>query len=240
VIASLFRGLRELAYPPVCASCSALLLTNTAAGFCGSCASALTSDPHETCPRCAHAVGSYAETAQGCAQCRDDRFAFESAFRLGPYDGVLRDLILAAKHRPGEQLAENVGHLWATHHEAKIREIGAEIVIPVALHWWKRLRRGFNQTACLSAAIADRVGLDHRPDWLRRVRATRSQVSLSPTQRRTNVVGAFRASWRAQLTGRSVLLVDDVLTTGATASEAAKALRAAGAARVVVAVLATR
>jgi predicted amidophosphoribosyltransferase len=149
-------------------------------------------------------------------------------------------VILAAKHRPGEHLAEAAGRLWAVHHEGKFRQCGADIVVPVALHWWKRLRRGFNQTTCLSAAIAERLKLDHRPEWLRRVRATGSQVSLTPTQRRTNVAGAFRASRRAQLAGRSVLLIDDVLTTGATASEAAAALRAAGADRVVVAVLANR
>jgi ComF family protein len=239
VITTLTRGLRDLVYPPVCARCTAHSGTGLTE-FCDSCSSALTADPQSACPRCSSSVAHYAETAQGCSRCRDERFAFEHAFRLGPYDGALRDVILAMKHRPGEYLAEAVGRLWAVHHETRFRGSGAEIVIPVALHWWKRLRRGFNQTACLSAAIAERLKLDHRPEWLRRVRATGSQVQLSPAQRRTNVRGAFRAARRAQLTGKSVLLIDDVLTTGATASEAAAALRAAGAARVVVAVLAHR
>jgi ComF family protein len=239
VITTLTRGLRDLIYPPVCARCMVLLGTNSA-DFCDSCTSALTADPHSTCPRCASSVAPYAETAQGCSRCRDERFAFERSFRLGPYEAALQGVVLAMKHSPGEHLAEAVGRLWVVHHETRFRESGAEIVIPVALHWWKRLRRGFNQTACLSAAIAERLKLDHRPEWLRRVRATGSQVQLSPAQRRTNVRGAFRASRRAQLTGKSVLLIDDVLTTGATASEAAAALRAAGAVRVVVAVLAHR
>ncbi len=236
---TLIRGLRDLVYPPVCARCMALV-PGSSADFCDSCSSALTADPHSACPRCSSSVARHAETAHGCSRCRDERFAFETAFRLGPYEGALQEAILMMKRRPGEHLAEAVGRLWAGHQEARFRESGAEIVIPVALHWWRRLRRGFNQTACLSAAIAARLKFDHRPEWLRRVRATGSQVLLSPTQRRTNVRGAFRASWRAQLTDKSVLLIDDVLTTGSTASEAAAALRAAGAVRVVVAVLAHR
>jgi ComF family protein len=144
------------------------------------------------------------------------------------------------KHGAGETLAECVGRLWAGHHADRFRAVGAAVVIPVPLHWWRRLRRGYNQAERLTAAIARQLGIDHRPGWLCRTRQTASQAQLPESTRRTNVRGAFRTSCSARLAGLSVLLVDDVLTTGSTASEAARALREGGAAAVHVAVLAHR
>jgi ComF family protein len=233
----LVRGFRQLVYPPVCARC-AILIDDSQTDFCPDCTRALTEDPGFTCPRCAGTVGQHTDTSTGCPQCRDERFHFDSAHRLGPYDGVLRDAILAIKRPHGETLGECVGRLWARHHADHFRALGISVVIPVPLHWWRRLRRGHNQSEHLSAAVARILGVEHRPGWLLRVRPTPKQVNQSPTKRRTNVRGAFRAARGAHLTGRVVLLVDDVLTTGSTASEAARALREAGAKSVHVAVLA--
>jgi predicted amidophosphoribosyltransferase len=93
-------------------------------------------------------------------------------------------------------------------------------------------------SCALARALAARLSLPCHPRWLRRIRNTPKQTAQTPTGRRENVRGAFRAPRRARLRGKAVLLVDDVLTTGSTCSEAARALREAGAARVVVAVLA--
>jgi ComF family protein len=158
--------------------------------------------------------------------------------RVGPYNGLLRQLILRLKRAAGEGLAEQLGSLWAECAGARLSETGAEAVVPVPLHWWRRLARGYNQSAALARALADRLRLPCRTGWLRRVRHTPFQTSQTSSARRENVRQAFRARAVAGLRGRSVLLVDDILTTGSTAGEAARALRAAGAARVVVAVLA--
>jgi len=99
-------------------------------------------------------------------------------------------------------------------------------------------RRGYNQATALARALASGLRIPCRERWLRRVRATPFQTDVAPSARRANVRGAFRAAADPNLKGQTVLLVDDVLTTGGTASEAARTLRAAGAARVVVAVLA--
>jgi ComF family protein len=164
--------------------------------------------------------------------------AFARAFRLGPYEGLLREIILRMKHAQGEGLAEVVGALWAKSSGPRLAEAAADVVIPVPLHWLRRWQRGHNQSEALAQALADRLGLPCRPGWLRRRRATPKQTSQAPSARRDNVRGAFQASARSGLQGKAVLLVDDVLTTGSTAHEAARALRQAGAARVVVAVLA--
>lgn len=233
----LARGFHQLVYPPICAWCEGLV-AEAEEDFCPGCATALTADPHFTCPRCTSTVSRHADVSAGCAGCRDDRFQFASATRLGPYDGPLRDAILRMKHQSGETLAAHVGRLWARHHADRFRTLGVGVVIPVPLHWWHRFRRGYNQSEALAAQVAQLLTVPHRPGWLRRVRRTRDQTQLTASERRANVRGAFRATRGARLAGATVLLIDDVMTTGSTASEAARALRRAGAAAVHVAVLA--
>ena len=239
MVPELVRGFRQLVYPAVCIRCEALA-PNPGEDFCPACVRDLTADPHFTCPRCTSTVGEHTDVSAGCPRCRDDRFHFDSAFRLGPYDGLLRDMILAMKHRTGETLSECVGRLWARHHADRFRALGVTVVIPVPLHWWRRLRRGYNQAETLAAALARQLGVEHRPRSLRRIRPTRYQSRLAESDRRTNVRGAFGVSRSARLKGEIVLLVDDVLTTGSTASEAARSLRQGGATTVHVAVLAHR
>jgi ComF family protein len=110
-------------------------------------------------------------------------------------------------------------------------------VVPVPLHWWRHWRRGFNQAEALARALARRLDLPIRRP-LRRIKPTEKLAELSPTERARALRGAFRARKSPGLVGRTVLLVDDVLTTGATCGAAARALKQAGAARVVVAVIA--
>jgi ComF family protein len=159
--------------------------------------------------------------------------------RLGPYDGLLSEVIQRRlKYISGEGLAELLADLWASHQEKRLRELKVDLIVPVPLHWRRRWRRGYNQSEILARGIAARLHVPCKPGWLRRVRNTPRQVGQRGAARRDNVRNAFFAPRWAQLHGKAILLVDDVLTTGSTASEAARALRAAGAARVVVAVLA--
>jgi ComF family protein len=142
------------------------------------------------------------------------------------------------KHAAGEGLAESLGLLWAEHAGQRLRSAGATVVIPVPLHWRRRWSRGYNQSEALARMLATRLALPCRPRWLRRIRNTPQQTQQTPSARSENVRGAFAARPGSPLAGQTVLLVDDVMTTGSTAGEAARALRAAGAGRVVVAVLA--
>jgi ComF family protein len=116
--------------------------------------------------------------------------------------------------------------------------LAVDCVVPVPLHWLRRWRRGYNQSSSLALGLSSRLGLPLQNWWLKRIRNTPSQKALSRTARQENVRGAFQVRSSAACKGRSILLVDDVVTTGATVHEAARVLRAAGAGRVVVAALA--
>ncbi|MBV9122162.1 MAG: ComF family protein [Planctomycetes bacterium] len=230
-------GMLHLLYPGICHACGRSL-SRDEQHFCQACRQALVLDPHPTCPRCAGTVGPFANVEEGCPSCRASSFHFEKAFRLGPYEGLLRELILRLKHPPGEELAEVLGALWAEQTGPRLRGWGAEMVIPVPLHWRRRWQRGYNQSEVLARCLACSLGLPCRPRWLSRIRNTPKQTEQTAEGRRANVRGAFQVRPGAGLRGKTILLVDDVLTTGATCSEAAHALRQGGAAGVVVAVLA--
>jgi ComF family protein len=234
---TLTRGLVHLLYPNTCWVCGQDL-TEDQDGFCTPCRTALTIDPHPTCPRCSSSVGPYANLEDGCNQCRNVSFGFDRVLRLGPYEGLLREVILRLKNWHGEGLAEVVGKLWARHAAEKLLPEKPDVVVPVPLHWRKHWQRGYNQSQVLARALATHLRLPCRSRWLRRVRSTPPQTSQAPSARRENVRAAFRACRGLNLKGKTILLVDDVLTTGSTASEAARALRSTRPAQIIVAVLA--
>jgi len=230
------RGLLHVLFPPCCHLCGRPLAR--AAPFCVPCQAALAADGSPPCPRCAATAGPFAIIDGRCAVCRKETVVFDSAVRLGLYDGLLREAVLRIKIHTGEAMAELLGEFWADHTGAVLRSVRADMIVPVPLHWRRRWRRGYNQSAALAHGLANRLRLPCGAFGLRRTRATPMQTAQTLAGRRDNVRGAFAAARNVRLQGKTVLLVDDVMTTGATASEAARALKAAGAARVTVAVLA--
>ncbi len=152
------------------------------------------------------------------------------------YSGTLRRVVHAFKYDPRPSLARPLADLLRDRSAGLLAD--AHLVVPVPLHRWRRLQRGFNQAAALAAGVGLPVC-----QALRRVRATPAQVGLTAAGRRRNVRGAFAPAWRARgsrhaLEGRVVVLVDDVRTTGATLHECALVLKAMGAAEVRSAALA--
>jgi ComF family protein len=231
-------GLLQLLYPNQCWVCGDAM-NEERSGFCARCHQALATDPLPSCPRCAGTVGPFVDVTGGCVNCREEKFAFDRVVRLGPYDGLLRDVILRLKHWNAEGLAERLGQLWTEERNDALRDLKADVIIPMPLHWKRRLTRGYNQSHALARMLSGALRVSFRPRWLRRIRATPAQASqTSPTARRENMRGAFTMSPGSNLQGKTVLLVDDVMTTGSTAHEAARAVLVGKPARIVVAVLA--
>jgi len=170
-----------------------------------------------------------------CGLCRAGLRGFDAAYCFGAYEGVLRDLIHLYKYGRVQTLSLPLADFLAA---ALPLEERFDAVTPVPLHWRKQWQRGFNQAEFLARAIARRRGVPV-VRALRRARFTQTQAGLSNTARRGNVAGAFRCRRAAKtLAGRSVLLIDDVMTTGSTAAACARALKQAGAAKVVLATVA--
>ena len=234
------RGLAGLIYPNACLLCD-VPETESAPirhGLCMSCFSAITTDAASVCPKCAATVGPHTDLSDGCFACRPRSFAFEEAVRLGPYSGKLQEAIVRIKFSPGEPLAERLGLVFAQERVTWLNGKGIERVVPVPLHWKRRWTRGFNQAATLAREVAKALNVEFRPGTLRRIKAASQHAQPSATARQENIRGAFVCSPRASLKSRIVLLIDDVMTTGSTVGEAARVLKAAGAAKVYVAVLA--
>lgn len=241
-LAELANGLTNLLYPHSCLICGAGEPHDAAFrhGLCSSCHAAVTADTAERCPRCAATVGPHTDVSAGCPACRDLSVGFETAVRLGPYEGRLREAILRMKSAGGEPLAEMLGRVFAERHLAAFKSAGIDLVVPVPLHWRRRWVRGYNQAEAVARELARLPGLPLLAGCLRRVSSTAQHAQPSATARRENIRGAFRHNPRASVASRTVLLVDDVMTTGSTVGEAARVLKQAGAAKVVVAVLARR
>jgi ComF family protein len=214
------QALLGLLYPPLCLGCEDRLPSDADA------------TPLPLCPTC---LRSLPRAEAGILTPRLARFpggaaAFDRAAALWIFDaaGALQQLQHTLKYgnRPtlGVQLGRLVGEAW--HAGANP---SPELVVPVPLHRRRRLERGYNQSERLATGIAEVLDAPVRADLLARPRATRSQTALSQPERWQNVERAFALSEPHAVAGRRVLLVDDVLTTGATSVAAAAPLRAAGA-----------
>jgi ComF family protein len=169
-----------------------------------------------------------------CMLCRLGLNGFDQVYSYGAYEGTLRTLIHLFKFEGVQPLSRKFGDLLAL---VLPREEHFDAIVPMPLHWRRRWQRGFNQSELLAGEIARRW---HAPvrKAIRRKKATPPQAGLTSAQRRQNVRGAFAPTMN--LKGMRVLLVDDVLTTGATASACARALKRAGAVHVSLLALARR
>lgn len=169
-----------------------------------------------------------------CTLCRSGLRGFDAAYCLGAYEGGFRKLIHLFKYSRMQALRKPLSQMLAT---ALPRDAAFDAVTAVPLHWRRRYQRGFNQSELLAIDVARRWGVPY-VRAVRRQRATANQAALTTSQRRDNVSGAFRMRRAAQVRGQRLLLVDDVMTTGATAHACAAVLRRAGARSVTLLTLA--
>jgi ComF family protein len=162
-----------------------------------------------------------------CADCARDKPSWDRARAVLRYDKHSRRLVLALKHADRTHLAGALGG-WMRRAGAEVLD-GADLVLPVPLHWTRLFARRYNQAGLLAQAIRAAGGPPVAPDWLVRRRRTPSQGRLGAAARARNVRGAFALRPGRNIRGKRVVLIDDVLTTGATVEECARVLRRGGA-----------
>ena len=235
----LWTSVRQLVLPAHCAACGTAAPAERRIPLCESCSQALAAlIERPYCPLCGRNAGPYTSGREGCYFCREYPVRFDAAVRVGPYVDPLRRLILRCKRERRMEIADLLGRLISERLALAPWADLVEVIVPVPLHWSRRLGRGFNQ----AEVLARMLGGDGRPVRRRlvRTRPTPHQAGSDAAERRRNVRGAFvpRRS-AADLKGKRVLLVDDVMTSGTTVDECTQSLRQAGARDVYVAVVAT-
>ncbi|MCA9075434.1 MAG: ComF family protein [Planctomycetaceae bacterium] len=206
--------------------------------LCADCFELLSCSVEQACQRCGAAVGPYLDTSEGCRHCRKDTFAFERVFALGTYEGPLRECCVRGKQPFQESLTAGLTELLIDAHQDEWPELNIDAVALVPHHWTERMVRRHLPTETMSRVIARRLMVPEAVHILAKSRRTPAQSSLSPSRRRKNLRNAFRIAGGARLDGLTILLTDDILTTGTTADHVARVLKEAGAKRVFVAVLA--
>ncbi|MFQ5893422.1 MAG: ComF family protein, partial [Nitrospinota bacterium] len=227
----------DVLFPRRCLTCEAFLPDRPHAHLCPACTEQVSGYPDPSCETCGQPFwtfgASFIAADARCGLCRTHPPPFVKARAVGLYRGYLKRLILLMKYRPKAQAAFALGGFLAEAYPRLFGDLVPEAVVPIPLHTERFLEREFDQSVLMARRLAWEAGWPLRR-WLRRVRPTPPQSRLSRAGRHANVRRAFAVAPRARPEGRTVLLVDDVLTTGATAREAARALVQAGARAVYV------
>jgi ComF family protein len=229
----------ELLFPPTCAVCEATVERelSDAPLFCATCREELWSQG-TFCPRCALPCPDLPNPTGDCSVCRAEKFAFDGARTLGTYELTRRQVVLRIKHPAFEPLAIQIGKLLAERLRANPFTVRPTVVIPVPMHFLRRIWRGASAAETMAQTIASELRLPCITDMIHCKRMLKKQSSLSVTERRNNVRGAFGIGWGFDLREARVLIVDDVVTTGSTCHAIAKELKNAGVQQVYVATIA--
>ena len=223
----MFKRLLDLLFPPQCLSCDTLVPSHGT--LCLPCWQGIGFITEPCCAKCGYPFDFAMGSETYCADCLQDLPSFSRARSAFRYNDASRQLVLRLKFQDQTLLARIYGPWLASAGRELIEN--SDVIVPVPLHYWRFVQRRYNQSALLAQSLSKQCGLTALVDGMRRTRHTMPQADLARKDRLENVKGAFAVTPRygPAIKGKSVLLVDDVMTSRATVDECAKALLKAGA-----------
>ncbi|MGB9698174.1 MAG: double zinc ribbon domain-containing protein [Thermodesulfobacteriota bacterium] len=224
--------------PPRCLFCGQIMDSFPNIPACSSCLTALIFFSSPKCPKCGIGFASAEGPDHLCPRCLTDELHFTLARALGPYEGLMAELITRFKYQGATYLAHPLGMLLADYKDADFSFGNIDLLVPVPLHPRRLRERGFNQSLLLARVVSRVHKIPLQFNLLERIRYTQPQTQLSGSEREKNMRGAFRVRKNNLLSRNNILLIDDVFTSGATVGECARALKEAGARQVQVLTLA--
>jgi ComF family protein len=235
------KVLVDLLFPPRCVSCDADLVD--AEGpllLCSHCHEHLAPPEWSGCPACGTRLGQGMIPSGACHACRGLPFHFDGVVPLGAYDGLLRETVLKMKRAREEPLSMVMGDYFIERRQAQLANLRPDVIVPIPMHWRRRWTRKTNSPDLLAGRLGRFLKVPVADRVVRCCRNTLPHKDLPRAERFQNIRGAYRLAAGHGLRGARVLLVDDVLTTGATCNEAAKLLKSQGGAAMVAAAVLAR
>ncbi|MCX5708930.1 MAG: ComF family protein [Candidatus Omnitrophica bacterium] len=239
-IVKLIIGLKDIIYPKTCLICKQDLASTCVDELvCVKCWASIKKNTPPFCHRCGRNLDKESLAKTYCSGCLKNEMHFDRAFAPCIYEGPIKELIHEFKYRKIDYLAATLSGLMVDFiREYDVPMSSIDVIIPVPLHPARLREREFNQAELLAGHIAPFYTKIVSTDNLVRLRHTRTQAELQGADRLENVKDSFSVKMPDLVKGKNILLIDDVLTTGATASEASRALKSAGANSVFVLTLA--
>lgn len=232
-----FPALLDVLLPPLCHICHSFITNAEALHICPACSERLPLVASPLCPICGIPFAGTGDDHR-CGACLAHPPHYNIARAHFLYEGPIRDLIHSFKYNQRTYLRYPLALLARHAVNDLVASHAPHLIVPVPLHCTRLRQRSFNQAVLIGRVLSRQLGLPLLPDALARTRQTEPQIELSAAERRLNVKGAFAVGRPACVTGKRILLFDDVMTTGSTMDECAKELKKAGADAVIAATIA--
>jgi len=217
----------ELVYPRICLTCGERLGASGKMSLCRACCDAIEKNDPPFCRGCGKSIVHARETDY-CPSCEKTPHHLDRSFSVAKYDGIMRECVHKFKYNGKLSLETLFADMLASFAEKYIDITEIDCVVSVPLHRVKLRERTFNQAAVLASSLARRLDLPCSNDNLIRTSSSKPQIKLSKTARMKDIEGSFKVKRPESIKDRSILLVDDVFTTGATANECARVLKESG------------
>jgi ComF family protein len=236
ILFTAFNSLSTVLLPTTCKLCQSVVEDLRLGVVCQACWDRVNTIEDPFCSVCGYAFPSKALSGKAavCGPCRRGLYRFDVARAWAPFQDSVKEIIHQLKYGCHPSLARPLAARLADTYETHRQRLQADWLIPVPLHPARKRERGFNQSSEIARHLSRIAGIPLAQHCLRRTRPTQVQAGLTRRERRRNVSGAFEMSKNSEVSGKAVLVVDDVFTTGATLNECARILRQSGAAKIAV------